>query len=704
MVTWDELPDALSEQLQNHASSSPSCQYMLTVSLLCTDNNNNNNNVSQEILLELAEIHTTYQTTELLLAKRLQWPETIFGMTTEEEEETSQASVVSWFSWFDKLLDKLPHKPRKPQGVVSATLCRRNPSSVNQNQTDALDMIAWMSLGIVNEETAGTTTATATATATTTPASTEVNQPASANNTSTTISTTFTSMLCDLYLCCISSRGLVAIYSPWTLLLDEPPPSSTTTTTTTDPEPLFSDDAMTHFFLGMELSIKLNQIWRPLCQPLTTISLSVLENSTPFHNHKKGQQTNPLWNPFVEPTTLPHRTIHNRLTNIQVAGDSFLVLLGQGKRPKPKNNNDATQDEGLLLRQPSLRRTWWESKRDMSVDFKEALADVDYDDDNDKEEKEEQELQDEMQEQINHPNDFDEETPWWANNSSTGGSGSLSPTPKEKETNPPTTTTSESTSNPTRPTTKPKPNKTTFQEDIPAVSSKLSKPKTTAHEELAGFVTFCSIAHWSETRTFFLPFVPRSVSYIAQFQSMELLLVLGDTEAVAIRMDNPEITSLTVAADASVAGGTILGTTETNVASTTTNTSTQDTVTSIGNNKTIKIRRFQVMPILMNNTDSNDGRLLCAASPSEPPALLQLFSENQQHGLVLHKTLQTITPLGIEMGHAPGHVAKLSCDPQQTESLEGSWAFSGQVRSNENQTALGLNDASFTTHSLFSLF
>jgi hypothetical protein len=100
--------------------------------------------------------------------------------------------------------------------------------------------------------------------------------------------------------------------------------------------------------------------------------------------------------------------------------------------------------------------------------------------------------------------------------------------------------------------------------------------------------------------------------------------------------------------------------------------------TSINENF-IWIKRFQVMPIPFPQT-SVKGRMLCGSAVGvHPPALLQLFTEETHHGLVLQKSLKGITSLGtIEVEHAPCHVAKIRV--QEQESLQNTWSLLGQVR------------------------
>jgi hypothetical protein len=122
---------------------------------------------------------------------------------------------------------------------------------------------------------------------------------------------------------------------------------------------------------------------------------------------------------------------------------------------------------------------------------------------------------------------------------------------------------------------------------------------------------------WSETRTVFLPFAPKTVSYILQWKSMELLLVLGDQEGMAIRMDSPM-------------RPVVLGK-ETTTTTTMMIETTEQQHESQHNNR-LWIRRFQVLPIQLPSSTTFMGQRLLAASSTgvQPPAVLRIRNWNQR--------------------------------------------------------------------------
>lgn len=598
-VDISELPELLQEKITkvSFSATGKAPVVLFSVSLLATNKSALQQNVASELLLELflltdkndviSEMKKDANDDLLLVSCRLQWPEAIHGITDtqddkdddleegktndeddDEEDENSTTNpqrkpflsvLQEWFTLSPviKQIDKVKSSTRNKSktyrhGVISATMLRRRNSHNSLFlEEDALDTISLMSLGMDSPP-----MRSAKPTSTT----------ASNKNKSDEEEMASTSQIDppELYLACLTANGLVAIYSPWTLLgLDDSLDKDKDSAPSTNPDQEFLD-SMATLFLGQDMFSKLEKIWRPLSQPLTTISLSILEQNKLYQQKaKKGNQQHQkaldvsLWNHLVESATFPHRTVSNQATSLTMAGTSYLVVMGSGIPYTQVYHDD--DDSSIGERQYDI--SWGQ------------------------------------QDQHGDDNDF---------------------------------------------------------------------------EKLAngGFVTFCSTSQWSETRTLFLPFPPKQVSYVQEWKSMELLLVLGDTQAMAIRMDaSPSPVAL---------GSTVKQQLDIPQSSSVVDGRHSPSPNTL-NDAFIWINRFQVLPIPFPQT-SVRGRLLCGSNMGvQPPALLQLYTEEEtRQGLVLQKTLKGVTSLGtIEVSHIPCHVAKIQL--QEKESLDKAWSLLGQV-------------------------
>eukprot|EP00980_Cylindrotheca_fusiformis_P014025 scaffold3670_cov124-Cylindrotheca_fusiformis.AAC.1 len=596
-----------------------------------------------------------------------------------------------------KTKKKKPKKSPPQNGLVSAVFVRRNPSTTAQNNassTDAMDTIALLSLGMMDYHSPRTTTfqqqQQEEEKLEPTPHPQKKDDAAS-----TTSSTGATSKknLPELYLACMTVQGLIAIYSPWTLLnihsttssssgtekSQSPAADNSSSNVGNTPEQEFVDGLAT-LFLGHEVFSTLEQAYKPLSQPISTISLSLLEQNQVYqHNSNAASTTSTssissrnnttrrgrrrpraldvsLWNHLLESATLPHRTVANRVTQLAVAGTGHLIVLGTGIPYSQVFEDDdssifSKEEEKAVGRGNASKQRKKQHQQEWDAN---SIA-TDHEDDHVDENTTISEDQVAGGGDTSHAHSQDDTHKWYSQDYQ-----------------------QEEVENEAKSEDGRKPPAADNDEEDDDDDDDDDSP---VHLSTGGFVTFCSISQWSETRTLFTPFAPKHVSYIPQWNSMELLLVLGETQAMAIRMDssNHPVVIGTSATSTPPNADTMLNTAIRSESTTedmegssppTTNNATNNS------NNTMWIKRFQVLPIPFPQT-SIKGRILCGSAMGvQPPALLQLFTEDED-ALVLQKTLKGITSLGtIEMSHAPGHVAKMRA--QEKESLDKTWSLLGQ--------------------------
>ena len=212
--------------------------------------------------------------------------------------------------------------------------------------------------------------------------------------------------------------------------------------------------------------------------------------------------------------------------------------------------------------------------------------------------------------------------------------------------------------------------------------------------EYGGFVTFVSTQSWSETRTLFLPFVPVRMSHISQWNEMELLWVIGESETLLIRMDSTGPVPVSIRdimfgrEFSSQTSGVFQNVTASN------RTAVTDNIGGGNELLPLSVRKFQILPVDLGATGSISPRLLCSSNAGiDPPCILELridpdtkASESRapvdgdtpnnqylhqhthyRHASVLLKTLGHCTPQGtVVLRHAPSHVAKIMVDHHAT--------------------------------------
>ena len=705
-------------------------------------------------------------------------------------------------------------KPKK--GLVSATFCRRphynDPSDVRRLSTlqgfDALDTMTWMGLGMDMAITESSPQSPTSASATSTKSlssehqqkttffqeqplepkeriedgkgrdekefgSSDDNNDADRRENPTILDNEESSVALDLfddgsegptaseakqrtpslYLACVTNKGLLTIYSPWDLLVENKKEDVTNNTSAILLNPIdeeMIDNAMTNLFFGSDLFNTLQSTWKPLCEPLHSITVSIMVSSTrrnsskesetsssascdspdrvddrePIaeyddenfnqdvgsdfdddHHTSSGIATKPkeranigdsddedddlevgnmktnngiwdldLWNPLLESWTLPYRTtFSNQVTHVLTAGSSYLILLGKGcKHPQQRR------------RRHKVRRNSRSAAVNMTAIDTVHSSEVD-DDNAEDEQKEEKEAEGDT---TTNPFDtpvkepaseakanVEDDAPWWAE----------TPIEKKKKSSSPSDIGSKRGS--ARILPKGKRNSTAADKnDLKRPMNAKNKP--TSKTQTGGFVSFVSTTHWSETRTLYLPFIPKSATYIPDWNSMELLLVIGDHDAWTIRMDVSFVP---------VQIGDVLMRTPSDVGNvtnieqdgsdlhTTVDQPQQQNLSSPG----IWVRRFQALPISLTSqkvggaNNRPASRLLCGRSDTVlPPALMELYTDEKDHdsylqdetqadeengsssvgvgGLILLKTFKSMSYDGqIELAHAPGHVAKI---------------------------------------------
>ncbi|CAJ1967590.1 unnamed protein product [Cylindrotheca closterium] len=474
----------------------------------------------------------------------------------------------------------------------------------------------------------------------------------------------------DLYLACMTVRGLVAIYSPWTLLqLEEmKAPTSSNTTETNEvrkKKNIEFVDSLATLFLGQEIFAALEQSWKPLSEPLSTISLSILEQNQVYKQRRKRRRALDvsLWNHLVESATIPHRTVANRAQTLAVAGPSYLAVFGSGipytqvfrHDDESTMGGDPTHLQSVEHQQMEDDDGWWDQQQQQQQqqqDGKRKSEEVAFlrpridsngsnwsqENDDDGSVPKVELISGPIQEWVRRDSDLDENAD------------------KENE--------DEAKANKKLKKWWQRKGSSADTDDLPLSLS------------TGGFITFCSVSQWSETRTLFLPFVPKQISYIPEWNSMEIVLVMGQTQAIAVRLDSSQVP---------VVIGNVTDQLQRSVVD-----SIDDSLgaqTPVKNENYMNIKRFQVLPIAIPHSTVSSC-ILCGSAPGvQPPSLLQLFTEETHHGLVLQKSLKGITALGtIELSYAPSDVAKIHVG--ETESLSSSWSVLGQgwslLGTNEN--------------------
>lgn len=557
----------------------------------------------------------------------------------------------------------------------------------------------------------------------------------------------------ELRLVCISHEGKLHIYDPWKLLLgvDRDNPiddgtggQNTSRTSSKVARSVSSDeaalDAVTKLFLGHDLFQTLQDHWRPLSEPIATIHPSVFQQDAANPNNRKwilfGAQRESihtevtatsstrmnnistsrlvantssnqesklsprrraghadgkggdiendisaadmdgaisangsflsgpvvdsfLWNPLMETATLSHRTLDNRPQQLSVAGTAYVVVTGRGipyGRGHGRSTADSHQFEkernrqhhGLSGRATTTRTSFQSSNRREPI----------------------------IESGIKRQ--------WWDHSSGASEEQGLSGQTNEKIDD--------------MGSGDHQYGRVDDGDDDHGDAEKQNS--NTVVEANGGFVTFISTARWSESRTLFLPFPPCSVSHVSQWMGMELLLVLGESEAVAIRIDmassGPSLVPVGAgpfAGEATLSGFDSVSTDLLRKASADTilgkSASSIDASVDVDMSRLLPptfllVNRYQILPIDMDRkAKSLSPRLLCgSATGVMPPSLLELYVDSEpdhtpnvgqdpsvstppQRGLVLLKTLSHCTAQGsVALHHDSTKVAKLVVSPR----------------------------------------
>ena len=201
-----------------------------------------------------------------------------------------------------------------------------------------------------------------------------------------------------------------------------------------------------------------------------------------------------------------------------------------------------------------------------------------------------------------------------------------------------------------------------------------------------GFLTFVSTAHWSETRTLFLPFVPISSSFISNWMGSQWFLVTGTTHAVLVRLNatakenasyggetisvpigstpNPLIPNNSTSSNSfsytEKEGGDVAPTMQISTTPPKRHSAEDDDET-----ERLTVRKFQLLPIDIKLPGSIIPRLIAGpGSNVKPPSLLELYVEDddkaRQRALVLLKSFSHCTSKGtIALAHHPKDIAKI---------------------------------------------
>ncbi|KAG7355223.1 hypothetical protein IV203_004579 [Nitzschia inconspicua] len=368
-----------------------------------------------------------------------------------------------------------------------------------------------------------------------------------------------------------------------------------------------------------------------------------------------------LWNPLLESSTLPDRTLDNRPISVTVAGSSYIVIMGKGrpyankrKRLRAKLRH-LEQQRHLQRSDNSLQRNEQSLPLPMTTHSQDEATNV-------------LEPSNRQQQQQQHQKQHQKH--WWesskdlSNKEEQEAIPSNAPLPSHYETH--------------------------VQDDGSVASSVTSNtrvgygttaPAATAvqEQEEGGFVTFVSSANWSESKTLFLPFVPTAVSHIDQWNNMELVMVLGKEQAILIRIDSNT-------GPVAVPIGTI-----DKDATSTEGPTTKEQQTSLS------VKKFQIVPIDMVELAEKGNIPRCVVGGSgfgvKPPSLLELYLDENPNvtgqntttpqgstrGLLLCKQLGHVTEKGsVALHHNPLHTAQLTFSTPIADNDKKSWAQHGQ--------------------------
>jgi hypothetical protein len=524
----------------------------------------------------------------------------------------------------------------------------------------------------------------------------------------------------DLFLICVSHSGKVFVYDPWRLLRDGDNGKAKTTHKN-------DDDDFSQFFFGNDLFRTLQQTWKPLSDPVATIRLSVFEHdysnqgihsghglvygnqdqsqndegddesisvlsassashpggshlgcpppspastqpsdiqkipqlsnqySHPRHPTRRRQKplVDPfLWNPLLETSTLHDRTHSNTPVSISVAGASYIVVTGKGVPYGSKRKK--LRAKLRQLEQQRLHKAQAKTAPTMQLKRNEAPLGTG----------------DEGGAAMSPRNMERKSREWWE--SSRELSEKLIQESKRRK-------------NRTRL------DSSQHSERADSVSSSVTSPSTSSHRyrhlsdssgNAGGFVTFISSGHWSESRTLFLPFVPVSVSHIHNWRGMELIMIVGETDSVLIRLDSSGPRDLPVG-DMPTTLSRRVATVDGGYSST--------SPSNGGEELHVVIKKFQIISIENNafQDASVPRRLLCGpGSNVDPPSLLELYLDVEEvdrspkskktNALVLCKALSHCTESGtVALRHAPSHFAKVSFSSSSGD-FNKFWGHHGQ--------------------------
>ena len=131
---------------------------------------------------------------------------------------------------------------------------------------------------------------------------------------------------------------------------------------------------------------------------------------------------------------------------------------------------------------------------------------------------------------------------------------------------------------------------------------------------VGGFVSFCSMASWVESKTIFLDFSPVSVTYVERWHGMQLLLCLGDKRAVAIRLDKvpmPVLVGMDEDLEAMFRGE-------------------EGFAAMPGQHPTLHVPRYALLPVSIPSVSGRMegiGRRILCADATTTPSLLHLYVE-----------------------------------------------------------------------------
>ena len=273
------------------------------------------------------------------------------------------------------------------KGLVAAVLCRQ-PLDKAAKEEEALQVISTMMIGLVTVEDSSENDGVdkGPASSLVAPGGVSVNAHDEESN---EVWEDIEEPIDPLFLAGVTSEGLICIYPIWSLLST----SETNSGREKDDDAssnkravLSEAQAVTSWLLGADLFARLESTWLPLSQPRTTISLSVLndtrkrfhhsdnsmvgKDSSYFSSTAPGSVKDALtsWNPWIEASTLRHRTVLNRVTSIHVVSSNypFLVLLGQGERLMGHTAESSqvgefvtVEKEGTATAPEESEEEWW---------------------------------------------------------------------------------------------------------------------------------------------------------------------------------------------------------------------------------------------------------------------------------------------------------------------------------------------------------